>query len=100
MRSIKNNVKVAGLRPPLLTATEVRGRMPRIRCAVCCKPVGEVRVFEDDVERMRYIRVRCHGASDEMQIDLRKLSRSDIEQMNHGEGVAFAHKRIGGASDE
>lgn len=90
-------LKVKPLPPPALPSPP---RLPRINCAICRKPVDKVVVRDDDCEKMRYIRVSCHGATDEMRIDLMQLTSSQIKQMNEGEGLAFATKKIEGAANE
>ncbi len=75
--------------------------LPRIRCAICDKPVDEVIEWYDDLSCEWRLKVRCHGDTDYMAVPLFKLSIEQIDQMKGQEGVAFTVRRIntdGGAA--
>lgn len=73
----------------------MKDQLPRIRCAVCDKPVEHME-WGNDYSRnwSQFIRVRCHGEWDEMRIDPEVMRRkADYDQLMHQEGIAFVTKR-------
>ena len=66
---------------------------PNIRCAVCNTLVEEWETYENTDDFSITIKVRCHGASDEMRLSRVEMMNSpDLVDYisNGGEGVAFA----------
>ena len=62
---------------------------PKIRGAKCDKRVDWIYMSQDNYSDVVVIKVKCHGETDEMSIDLRKLSFNDIKQIDRQEGLAF-----------
>ena len=82
-------------------AMHIPPQLPRIRCAICDKPVDEVIEWYDDLSCEWRLKVRCHGDTDYMAVPLFKLSPEQIDQMKGQEVVAFTVRRIntdGGAA--
>lgn len=74
---------------------------PRITCAVCKKPVEAIEWWDDYARDDRAVQVYCHGATDQMRIDFRRLSSADLDALSQAEGVAFTTPAIshGGKSE-
>jgi hypothetical protein len=68
----------------------------KIMCAVCSRPVDRIEWFDDLIKRDRIIRVFCHGETDEMRLDIYRLSCKEMRALEEAEssGVAFTTKRI------
>ncbi|SEK36328.1 hypothetical protein SAMN04515666_101328 [Bosea lupini] len=68
---------------------------PRIRCALCDRPVSEVEQWRNDASMTVRLRVFCHGDSDAMELPLHALADPDFaDQLRNQEGVAFATARL------
>lgn len=76
-------------------AKEIPKQLPRIRCAICDKPVDEVFEMYDDMNCKWWLKVRCHGDADVMAVPLFKLTPEQVNEMRNQEGVAFSVNRIG-----
>lgn len=74
-------------------------QLPRIRCAICDKPVDEVIEMYDDFSGEWRLKVRCHGDTDYMAVPLFKMTTQQIDQMKGQEGVAFSVGRINSDKD-
>ncbi len=68
--------------------------VPRIRCAICDKPVEKVEWWEEAHSREWVIRATCHGDTDRMSFVIAAESEAMLEQIKTGEGMAFTTKRI------
>lgn len=82
-------------------AMHIPKQLPRIRCAICEKPVDEVIEMYDELSCEWRLKVRCHGETDYMAVQLFKFTPEQLAQMKDQEGVAFSVKRIsadGGAA--
>lgn len=69
----------------------------RIRCAKCNKPVDRWEMWDEENPPKKVIRAFCHGDIDTMfmtLLDLSKLTRDDIQQLENQEGLAFQTDRI------
>jgi hypothetical protein len=80
--------------PVQFRSSEQPTHIPNIRCAVCDRYVERIEWFDDLVKRDRIIRVFCHGESDEMRLDVYRLSLDELRTIGDSEGVAFTTKRI------
>jgi hypothetical protein len=67
---------------------------PRIRCAICQKPVDAIEWLDDYTTRDRVIRVRCHGDTDEMRLPADLLIKLHRANALPSEGEAFTTQRI------
>lgn len=82
-------------------AMHIPPQLPRIRCAICDKPVDRVFEEHDHINDVWRLKVQCHGDTDEMRVQLFKFTPEQLAQMKDQEGVAFSVKRIsadGGAA--
>lgn len=74
---------------------------PRIRCAVCSKPVDRIEWHDDRCRDVRIISAYCHGSKDTMELPHAALIQRDVVgQIKNQEGVAFAVARITGGQNE
>ena len=69
----------------------------QITCAKCSKPVDKTEWWDERGTDERVFRVYCHGETDEMRLNVRKLSMMGLEQLREARGVAFL-PRIGPAA--
>ena len=72
-------------------------RVPRIRCAVCNKPVDVIEEWTDVCNSTQIIEVTCHGQKDRMVIPeylLFELTRDQLQSLQTQEGVAFSKPMI------
>lgn len=67
---------------------------PKIRCAKCDKLVDWVYTSQDAHSDIVVIKVKCHGETDEMSLDLSKMSFDDVKQIDRQEGLAFTTKTL------
>lgn len=77
--------------------------LPRIRCAVCCKPVDKIAMWEEQRlglhGRNIKLQVWCHGDKESAEVNTWDLFQAGVREVHDlPEGVAFATKRIEGAS--
>lgn len=82
-------------------AMHIPTQLPRIRCAICDKPVDRIFEEHDHINDVWRLKVQCHGDTDYMAVPLFKLSIEQIDQIKGQEGVAFTVRRIntdGGAA--
>jgi len=72
----------------------IRDQLPRVRCAVCNKPVERMEWGEDFSRRGgQFIRVFCHREWDEMRLDPEVMrNKAAYDQLMEQEGVAFVDK--------
>lgn len=72
--------------------------LPRIRCAICNKPVDCVTVYTDGPRYSAVVvDVECHGATDRMEIsaiDAMNLGPEGMRQLLDQEGIAFLNARL------
>lgn len=71
-------------------------KLPRVRCAICDKPVDTVHIEQSFLKNSIFITVECHGDTDTMEIrfrDIRLIMPDVIEELFSTDGVAFAVKR-------
>lgn len=68
--------------------------VPKIRCAKCDKLVDDVYWSQDNWTHVITIKVRCHGETDEMELDIDKLSFDEVKQLDRSEGLAFTRDRL------
>jgi len=76
--------------------------LPRVRCAICDKPVDQVTAWNDPANSRQLLAVSCHGATETMELmvhDLCRLGPDGTRQIFEQEGVAFAAPRIEGGGD-
>ena len=61
----------------------------RITCAMCRKPVQRTEWWDDHSKGDRVLRVYCHGAMQDMRIDLMRIEPDTLRAMEDAQGVAF-----------
>lgn len=71
-----------------------RPKLPRIKCAICQKPVDSVKAWKDHQYDVLVIVVTCHGDTDRMEIDFHLTNQKTLQSIQESEGVAFTGKRI------
>ena len=72
---------------------------PRIKCAVCQRLVDRVEWWDEHATRTRVVAAHCHGAVDQMRIDLVQPAHMRpelIEALAQSEGLAFGPARDAG----
>lgn len=72
-------------------------QVPRIRCAVCNKPVDVIEEWTDYKNGSQVIEVTCHGQKDRMVIPdylIFELTSSQLRALKEQEGVAFGKPMI------
>lgn len=72
-------------------------RLPRIRCAVCDKPVDHIVWSEDRANDTQVLAVSCHGERETMSLsdlDIDQLGPDGYRQIMEQEGIAFATRRL------
>lgn len=72
--------------------------LPRVRCAICDKPVDRVVASYEVAPMCHVLTVQCHGDSESMRLEdylLAEIGTDVARQIRSQEGVAFATKRIG-----
>ncbi len=75
-------------------------RNPTIICAQCQAPVDSWEWFDDRKHwNLRVIRAYCHGAVDEMSINMETISSETLAQLKNATGVAFATKALSGGGE-
>lgn len=62
----------------------------RITCAVCRRPVERTVWWDDPCNDRRVLRVHCHGATEEMRLDMLRVSMDTLKALESAQGVAFA----------
>ena len=76
-------------------AVSDRPLWPRIRCALCDKPVDRIEWRDDPRSFARIISVYCHGDRDTMELTEECIQQRGLaDQIMEQEGVAFSAARI------
>lgn len=65
---------------------------PRIRCAICQKPVDRLEWGTEEFGRWLIVRAYCHGDVDTMHLDAWQMQ--NMREIDLQDGVAFETKRI------
>ena len=61
----------------------------RIICVLCKKPVQRTEWWDDPLTDIRTLRVHCHGATQEMRLDMLDVGLQTLQALRHAQGVAF-----------
>lgn len=72
-------------------------RVPRIRCAVCNKPVDTIEEWSDYKNSVWVIEVTCHGQKERMVLPeyfLAEMPFDLLKNIRESEGVAFSKPMI------
>lgn len=71
--------------------------LPRVRCAICERPVERLVWERSPSEFGVSLTAYCHGDEDRMRVEdsfLARLSKEEADELFSSEGVAFLAKRI------
>jgi hypothetical protein len=71
----------------------------RITCAVCRKPVQRTEWWDDYSKGDRVLRVYCHGATQDMRLDMMRVSPDTLRALEDAQGVAFDVGALAGPND-